>query len=188
MGLFYCLAGVECEVDLSSGNLTARIVANDISDVNYNCSIEYVASSDGCMIPLSIISPSATEPTYLSSMSTTRLEKPLLLIGYGAYGYSIPMYFQPELAVLVDAGWLLAFAHIRYFYSCLVEVTSRHNVFGCWLCRGGGGYGKAWHESGKLMNKMNCIHDFAACGRHLINTGYSLTCHVNVNCCLFYLF
>src|SRR5690606_34011802 len=37
--------------------------------------------------------------------------------------------------------------------------------------RGGGEMGRHWYDDGKLAHKQNTFTDFAACARHLIDTG-----------------
>jgi oligopeptidase B len=39
--------------------------------------------------------------------------------------------------------------------------------------RGGGEMGKAWHDDGRLFNKMNTFTDFIACAEHLMSEGYT---------------
>jgi prolyl oligopeptidase len=36
--------------------------------------------------------------------------------------------------------------------------------------RGGGEFGEEWHHAGRLTDKQNAFDDFAACGRHLVET------------------
>ena len=76
---------------------------------------------------------------------------PLLLYGYGSYGYSIEPSFQSYRLSLIDRGFIYAIAHIR----------------------GGGEMGRKWYDDGKLKKKMNTFTDFIACAEHLIEVGYT---------------
>ena len=76
---------------------------------------------------------------------------PLLLYGYGSYGYSTEASFSPERVSLLDRGFVYAIAHVR----------------------GGEELGRWWYEEGKLFNKMNTFTDFVACAEHLLAEGYA---------------
>ncbi len=76
---------------------------------------------------------------------------PLFLKGYGSYGYPYPVTFSASNLPLLDRGVVLAYAHIR----------------------GGGEMGKAWHDSGRMLNKRNTFTDFIACAEHLIVKKYA---------------
>jgi oligopeptidase B len=76
---------------------------------------------------------------------------PLYLIGYGAYGLPYESAFHPERLALLDRGVIIGIAHVR----------------------GGGEMGKAWHEQGRLANKMNTFTDFIACAEHLLAEKYT---------------
>jgi oligopeptidase B len=74
---------------------------------------------------------------------------PTLLEGYGAYGAPLDPGFDPALVSLLQRGVVLAYAHVR----------------------GGGEFGEAWHDGGKLASKENTFTDFVACAEHLVKTG-----------------
>jgi prolyl oligopeptidase len=76
---------------------------------------------------------------------------PTLLMGYGSYGISITPFFWQQMRAWYDRGGVLAIAHIR----------------------GGGEYGKEWHEAGRKLTKQNTTDDFIACGEYLIAEGYT---------------
>jgi len=77
--------------------------------------------------------------------------KPLILTGYGGYGVNITPSFQESNSVWLDKGGIYAVANIR----------------------GGGEYGKKWHNEGRLTVKQNVFDDFYAVSQHLIKTGYT---------------
>jgi prolyl oligopeptidase len=70
---------------------------------------------------------------------------PTLLYAYGGYGLIDPPAFSPERLAWVEQGGVFAIAYIR----------------------GGGEYGKAWHEAGRRQNKQNVFDDFIAAGEYL---------------------
>jgi oligopeptidase B len=76
---------------------------------------------------------------------------PLLLYGYGSYGMAMPASFSANRLSLVDRGFVYAIAHIR----------------------GGSDKGWGWYLDGKREKKTNSFDDFAACGRALIEAGYT---------------
>ena len=108
-------------------------------------SIEVKAEShDGVMVPLSIIYKSGIE---------LNGENPALIRGYGAYGYTNYVYFNPLRIAWLERGGIIAVAHVR----------------------GGGEYGKAWHLAGQKLTKPHTWKDFIACAEYLIEQGYTST-------------
>ena len=71
---------------------------------------------------------------------------PLYLRGYGAYGSTDDASFDFDGVSLMDRGVVLAEAHLR----------------------GGGDFGKPWHDAGRMMNKKNTFTDFIACAEGLV--------------------
>jgi len=75
---------------------------------------------------------------------------PLLLYGYGAYGYSTDPFFQSSVLSLLDRGFVFAVAHVR----------------------GGQELGREWYEEGRLLQKRNTFTDFIACAEYLAADGW----------------
>jgi prolyl oligopeptidase len=76
-------------------------------------------------------------------------ENRTLLYGYGGFNVSLtPMFSVGRLAWL-ERGGILAVANLR----------------------GGGEYGREWHEAGTLERKQNVFDDFIACAEKLIDDG-----------------
>ena len=71
---------------------------------------------------------------------------PVLLYGYGSYGYAMPASFSANRLSLVDRGFVHAIAHVR----------------------GGTDKGWRWYADGKLGKKHNTFTDFTAAARALI--------------------
>ena len=76
---------------------------------------------------------------------------PTLLTGYGGYGVSETPYFDPGLRLWLDHGGIVAHANLR----------------------GGGEFGQAWHDGGRLLQKQNVFDDFIACAEQLVKAGYT---------------
>ncbi len=102
----------------------------------------YVRASDGVEIPLSIL--------YRKGLTKTG-DNPLLLYGYGSYGFSIDAAFSSPRLSLVDRGFVYAIAHVR----------------------GGQEMGRHWYEEGKLLKKKNTFTDFIACAEFLIQEKFT---------------
>ncbi len=102
----------------------------------------YATAPDGTKIPIS-----------LAYKSGTKMDgsNPLLLYGYGSYGYPMDPHFDFKRLSLIERGIIFAIAHIR----------------------GGGEYGKPWYHEGKLAKKMNTFTDFIACAEYLIEQKFT---------------
>jgi len=76
---------------------------------------------------------------------------PAILSGYGSYG-ALPYWgFAPEMLAWYESGGIYAQAGLR----------------------GGGEYGREWHEAGSGPRKENTITDFIDCAEFLVGHGYT---------------
>ena len=76
---------------------------------------------------------------------------PMHLVGYGAYGYPLPVMFSSNRLSLLDRGAVCALAHVR----------------------GGGELGKPWHDAGRMEHKPNSFTDFIAAADFLVRQSYA---------------
>ncbi len=76
---------------------------------------------------------------------------PTYLYGYGGFNIPITPRFKVSNLVWMEMGGIYAVANIR----------------------GGGEYGKKWHESGTKLTKQNVFDDFIAAGEWLIENKYT---------------
>ncbi len=76
---------------------------------------------------------------------------PTVLTGYGGFNISITPYFSTSKVVWLEAGGMVAIPNLR----------------------GGGEFGRKWHEAGMLDKKQNVFDDFIAAAEWLIQNGYT---------------
>jgi oligopeptidase B len=133
------------EMDLSTGErklLKQTEVLGGYDPTRYTSERIFAIAADGVKIPISLV--------YKKGL---RREggNPLLLYGYGSYGFSLPIAFNSNRLSLVDRGVVYAMAHIR----------------------GGKEMGELWHDQGKMLFKRNTFTDFIAAADHLVQQGYT---------------
>ena len=100
-----------------------------------------------------------TEQVFVSSADGTRVpvflvhrrdvvptgDVPVLLYGYGGFNIPVTPTFAASRAVWVERGGVFAVANLR----------------------GGGEYGRAWYDAGRLAHKQNVFDDFCAAAQWL---------------------
>lgn len=83
---------------------------------------------------------------------------PTILYGYGGFNVSLTPSFSVANAVWLEQGGVYAVANLR----------------------GGGEYGKTWHDAGTQMQKQNVFDDFIAAAEYLSEAGYADSDHLAI--------
>ncbi len=78
-------------------------------------------------------------------------KNPAILYSYGGFNISLQPTFSPVNAIWMENGGIYAVPNIR----------------------GGGEYGKKWHDAGTKQQKKNVFDDFIAAGEYLQSKGYT---------------
>ena len=78
-------------------------------------------------------------------------QNPTILYGYGGFDVSLTPGFSTAMSVWLEQGGVYAVPNLR----------------------GGGEYGKEWHDAGTKMKKQNVFDDFIAAAEYLIENNYT---------------
>ena len=133
------------DYDMDSGKSTLlkqTEVLGNYDPKKYVSERTYAKAADGAMVPISLV--------YRAGVKRDGTN-PLVLYGYGAYGFSQSASFSVVRVSLLDRGVVYALAHIR----------------------GGGDLGEEWRDDGKMLKKKNTFTDFIACAEHLIREKFT---------------
>jgi prolyl oligopeptidase len=97
---------------------------------------------------------------YIVARKGTKLDgsNRTLLYGYGGFNISMEPGFSPAVAGWVEAGGVYAMANLR----------------------GGGEYGRAWHEGGMKVHKQNVFDDFIGAAEYLIAQHWTDSRHLAI--------
>ncbi|WP_142725155.1 prolyl oligopeptidase family serine peptidase [Chryseobacterium sp. ON_d1] len=92
-------------------------------------------------------------PMMINYKKGTKLDgkNPTILYSYGGFNISLQPSFSVVNAIWMENGGIYAVPNIR----------------------GGGEYGKKWHDAGTKQQKKNVFEDFIAAGEYLQNKGYT---------------
>ncbi len=107
----------------------------------YDVDQRFYRSKDGTRVPMFVVRKKS------AVAASTPL--PTLLYGYGGFDVSLTPGFSAVRMAWLEAGGAFAMANLR----------------------GGGEYGREWHDGGRRANKQNVFDDFIAAGEYLIAEG-----------------
>lgn len=108
---------------------------------DYDVDQQFYRSKDGTRVPMFIVRK--------RSIVAAHKAVPTILYGYGGFDISVTPGFSATRMAWLEAGGAYAVANLR----------------------GGGEYGRAWHDGGRRANKQNVFDDFIAAGEYLIAQG-----------------
>ncbi len=102
----------------------------------------FATASDGARVPITLL---RRRDLVMDGSA------PMLMYGYGSYGYFVEPVFSGETFSLIDRGWVYAISHVR----------------------GGSAKGWSWFLEARRLTKKRTFTDFIACAESLIEHGYS---------------
>jgi prolyl oligopeptidase len=99
-------------------------------------------------------------PLYIVARKGTKLDgsHPTILYGYGGFNISMEPQFSAAVAGWLEMGGVYAMANLR----------------------GGGEYGRAWHEGGMKTHKQNVFDDFIGAAEYLIAQHWTAPGHLAI--------
>ncbi len=134
--------GAVFRFDSRTGKSTAFALPKlTFNPADYAIEQRFYTSKDGTRVPLFLVRK--------KTIAASGQPAPTLLYGYGGFDISLTPSFSASRMAWLEAGGAYAVANLR----------------------GGGEYGKAWHDGGRLGNKQNVFDDFIAAGEYLIAQG-----------------
>ena len=105
----------------------------------------WITSADGTRLPAFVV--------HRADVTPDNGPHPSVLYGYGGFYVPLTPTYSPTIAAFAQAGGVWVVANLR----------------------GGGEYGRAWYDAGRLANKQNVFDDAIATAEHLIATGWTST-------------
>ncbi len=99
-------------------------------------------------------------PMFISHRRDLTLDgkRPTFLYGYGGFNVSLTPFFSVAQLAWMERGGILAVPNLR----------------------GGGEYGRQWHEAGMKLQKQNTFDDAIAAAEWLIREGYTAPAHLAI--------
>jgi len=138
---------LDYDMDLGRTTVLRDAKLPDVDPDRYLVERLFAPAPDGALVPITVLRRKDMRPGDAA---------PLLLTGYGAYGYTVEADFSAANLSLVDRGWVWAIAHVR----------------------GGSEKGWGWFLAARRLTKKTSFTDFIACAEHLIRQGYTRPGHI----------
>uniref|UniRef100_A0AAF5DEG7 Prolyl endopeptidase n=1 Tax=Strongyloides stercoralis TaxID=6248 RepID=A0AAF5DEG7_STRER len=144
---FIIYRGNLSEITETNKNVTMELFFNThvkgVYQPNFVMSTKFYKSKDGTYVPI-----------FLFHRKDIQLngKNPVVLTSYGGFGLSNFPYYYPPSMMFVN--------HI-------------HGIYAIACIRGGGEYGKEWHEKATLHNKHKSFEDLIGAAEYLINENYT---------------
>lgn len=141
------------DYDLSSKALTVKKmkeIPSGYDKTQYVTERRMAPARDGVEVPISIV--------YRKDFKQDG-SHPLMLYGYGAYGYAIPPRFSTLRLSLLDRGFAFAIAHVR----------------------GSDMLGYQWYLDGKLEKRTNTFNDFVDVAKYLVKENYVAAGNISIS-------
>lgn len=125
-------------LDLADGKTTPFALSELTFDPDlYAIDQQFYTSRDGTRIPMFLVRKKA--------VAAANIAVPTLLYGYGGFDIALTPGYSALRMAWLEAGGAFAMANLR----------------------GGGEYGREWHDAGRRANKQNVFDDFIAAGEYL---------------------
>ncbi|GGB99741.1 prolyl endopeptidase [Novosphingobium endophyticum] len=144
---FYAFSSFNCpaaiyRMDIASGQ-TQPFAEPKLcfNSSDYVVEQHFYASKDGTRVPMFIVRG--------RKVAEAGKPVPTLLYGYGGFDIALTPSFSAVRMAWLEAGGAFALANLR----------------------GGGEYGREWHDAGRRANKQNVFDDFIAASEYLIGQG-----------------
>ncbi|HUD28525.1 MAG TPA: prolyl oligopeptidase family serine peptidase [Novosphingobium sp.] len=144
---FYAFTSFNCPASIYRMDLTTGVTAPFAQPKMcydpsaYVVDQRFYTSRDGTRVPMFVVRSRA--------VAKAKTPVPTLLYGYGGFDVSLTPGFSSIRMAWLEAGGAFALANLR----------------------GGGEYGREWHDAGRGPNKQNVFDDFIAAGEFLVREG-----------------
>ena len=129
-------------LDMASGRTEPFAVTQlGFDPADFAIEQRFYVSKDGTRVPMFVVRK--------KTAVAKKTPLPTILYGYGGFDISLVPIFSAVRMAWLEAGGAFAVANVR----------------------GGGEYGREWHDAGRGANKQNVFDDFIAAGEYLIAQG-----------------